>query len=229
MMRAWLLGGAAAATVAAALVGCNGLLGIGAASMAEDAGEGGPVMPARSLTCAYYCATIVQNCSQQYAEFVGSEDATSLCMAMCPALDQGSSISPSNDDTLGCRTYYAEQAATDPATNCRIAGLLGGGTCGKDPCQLFCELDVQYCASVGASVYTGLNDCTSDCEAASDGGGGYPYLVPPPPDSGCPAYDLLDCTNTLNCRFWHLQNAYGSSANGTFHCPHTELASMVCK
>lgn len=220
---------AAASVVAAAALGCNQLLGIGAATQeVEDSGggtgsDGGT--GARSLSCSYYCSTIIQNCTGQFAEFVGSEDSNALCTSMCPALDQGSTIGPSNDDTLGCRIYYAEQAASDPATNCRKAGPLGGATCGSDPCQLFCELDVQYCASVDAGQYASTNACLSACED-----GGFPYLAPAP-DGGCTGsqYDLLDCTNTLNCRFWHLENAYGSSTSGQFHCPHTQQVSPVCR
>jgi hypothetical protein len=199
--------------VAAALVGCNGLLGIGAASMeAEDGGggDGGVVIPGRALTCP-----------QANAEFVGSEDSQALCMTMCPALDVGGAIGPSNDDTLGCRIYYAEQAQGDPATNCRFAGPGGGGKCGTDPCSIFCALDVQYCnsASISTPAFASGTDCLAACNAGADGGG-FPYLTTGP--------DLLDDTNTLNCRLWHLENAYGSTANGQFHCPHTEQVSSMC-
>jgi hypothetical protein len=225
MRGAWLLGCGAAAVVAAALVGCNGLLGIGAASMeAEDAGgEGGGVpIPPRALSCAYYCATMVNNCTQANAEFLGSEDSVSLCTTMCPAIDIGGAIGPSNDDTLGCRIYYAEQSQGDPATNCRFAGPGGGGKCGTDPCSVFCALDVQYCnsASINTPAYTSNSACLAACASGADGGGGYPYLTTGP--------DLLDDTNTLNCRLWHLENAYGSTPNGQFHCPHTEQVSSMC-
>jgi hypothetical protein len=223
MKRATCLIACSGAALAAVVLGCNALLGIGAASLeSDDGGAGGD--GGRALTCAYLCATLVQNCTQQFSEFVGSEDPMTLCMQMCPAIDPGFSIGPTNDDTQGCRIYYAEQAATDPATNCRIAGPLGGGICGKDPCQLFCALDVQYCNNppVSTPQYNSTGDCLTACQD-----GGFPYLVPPP-DGGCPGYDLLDCTNTLNCRFWHLENAYGSQANGQFHCPHTQQQSPVC-
>jgi len=199
-----------------AALGCNGLLGIGPAS--READEAGA---AQSLTCQYYCQTIVQNCAQANAEFLGGEDPTALCMSMCPALDVGTAIAATNDDTLGCRIFYAEQAATDPVTNCRFAGMLGGGKCGSDGCQVFCSLDVNYCTSalLGGQIptpYTSQGDCLATC-----GDGGYPYLTQ---DAG----DLLEGTNTLNCRFWHLENANGSTAAGQFHCPHTQRVSMTC-
>ena len=223
MKGAWLFGCGAAAVFAATLAGCNGLLGIGAASMeSEDAGtDGGPVIPSRALTCAYYCATMVTNCTQANAEFLGSEDSQALCNTMCPAIDVGGAIGGSNDDTLGCRIYYAEQAQGDPATNCRFAGPAGGGRCGKDPCSVFCSLDVQYCnaAPVSTPAFTDNPTCLSACSGGPDGGG-FPYLTTGP--------DLLDNTDTLNCRLWHLENAYGSTTNGQFHCPHTQVVSSMC-
>jgi hypothetical protein len=215
----WLMGVGVVAGSAASLLGCNGLLGIGAASLESDDGGTG-IDASRSLSCPYYCSTIVQNCTQNNAEFEGTEDPTSICMSMCPALDVGTTgIGPSNDDTLGCRIYYAEQAANDPATNCRFAGVMGGGKCGTDPCQIFCALDLQYCSNppVSKPAYATVDECTGDCR----GDAGYPYQLTGP--------DLLDTTNTLNCRFYHLENAYGTSANGQFHCPHTMQASSICK
>ena len=219
----WMLACAAPAAVAGMAVGCNGLLGIGAASMEAD--EGGSPVPT-SLTCQYYCQTIVQNCTEANAEFLGSEDPTQLCMSMCPAFDVGTSIAATNDDTLGCRIYYAEQAGSDPQTNCRFAGVMGGGRCGSDACELFCSLDVNYCnnAPVNTPAYPATASVSGQqvCLAACAGDGGYPYLTV---DAG----DLLDTTNTLNCRFWHLENANGSAILGKLHCPHTEQMSALCK
>ncbi|HEY3820989.1 MAG TPA: hypothetical protein VGL81_27685 [Polyangiaceae bacterium] len=230
MRGVWLLGCGAAAVVAATLFGCNGLLGIGAASMeSEDGGtDGAPVVPTRALSCAYYCATIVTNCTQANAEFVGSEDSQTLCNTMCPAFDTGSAIGPSNDNTLACRIYYAEQAQSDPTTNCRFAGVGGGGKCGTDPCSTFCALDTQYCNTAAISTpdsypFASTTDCQTACTGSPDAGadsGGFPYLTT--------GQDLLDDTNTLNCRLWHLENAYGSTANGKFHCPHTQQVSSMC-
>jgi hypothetical protein len=40
--------------------------------------------------------------------------------------------------------------------------------------------------------------------------------------------DLPDGTNTLNCRFYHLENAYPSVSRGQTHCPHTMPISATC-
>jgi hypothetical protein len=227
----WLAAGCMAAAGALALglaaTGCNAVLGIGAASLDPDAagsgsGSGGG---GRSLSCPYYCSTVVQNCTGDNAEFEGTEDPTAICMSTCPGIDVGhaGTIGPTDDDTLGCRINYAEQAATDPATNCRFSGLGGGERCGKDPCALFCSLAMQYCTSLTKPTppYGSAAECLADCRGTGDAGGAYPYLLN--------VSDLQDNGNTLNCRIYHLQNAYGSEASGEFHCPHTGLVSQTCQ
>ena len=214
--------GAAAlvATLAAGLVACNGVLGIGTATVADDAGEA-----PRGLTCAYYCQTINQNCTGNNAEYL--IDPQTNCTTMCNnlALDQGATIGPSNDDTLRCRIHYAEEAASDPGTNCRFAGALGGGRCGTASCQEFCQLDLGYCSSAAVNVpaYTDTNACVSDCTTGGvDAGldGGYVMLTT--------GVDLPASGNSLNCRFYHLQNALPSVARAQTHCPHTMPVSATC-
>jgi hypothetical protein len=232
MVKRWLglaVGGAAACAAAGsvlAIAGCNSVLGIGAASLDSDGGAGGGGDAGRSLSCAYYCSTVIQNCTQNNAEFEGTEDPTAICMSACPGYDVGHSgtIGPSDDDTLGCRIFYAELAANDPATNCRFAGVGGGEKCGTDPCSLFCALDLAYCTSLTPSPtssykppYASTAECLTDCR----GDAGYQYLLD--------VSDLQDNGDSLNCRIYHLQNAYGSEASGEFHCPHTAKVSATCQ
>jgi hypothetical protein len=230
--------GGAVAVASAALFACNAVLGIGAATLDTDAGagaetgtgdDGGP--PGRALSCDYYCRTVDNNCTGNNNEFEGTEEAGAICQTVCPAYDIGhtGTIGPSNDDTLGCRIFYAEKAAIDPGTNCRFAGVAGGGKCGTDPCRLFCELTLAYCTSPPLPATpcsdTVTDTCTpyassADCLAACRGDAGYQYMLT--------GSDLLDDTDTLNCRVYHLLNAYGSSTSQSFHCPHTAKVSAVC-
>jgi hypothetical protein len=210
-----LFGVGALAACAAAVVACNGLLGIGPASVADDAGPGNQA----SATCQYYCDTIMQNCP------VGSPNAEylqpAICMSMCPAFDSNGSIQDSKDNTLDCRIYNAQQAAKNPDVYCRFAGPLGGGHCGSDPCQPFCTLDTSYCngqcsgSDCKPVIYSSPDVCEAACKQ------GFPYLL----DAGDTA---LESTNTLNCRLWHLETAFVSTDNGQYHCPHTAVMSATC-
>jgi len=211
MKGAWLLGCGAAAVFAATLAGCNGLLGIGAASMeSDDAGAG--EASTNTLSCSSYCSVIMQNCTNDNAEYLTAD----ICNAMCPAFEQGTSVADTADDTLGCRLFFANQAAQTPDTSCRQAGPLGGGHCGASPCGPFCDQDIGYCTSSTAVAYDGgLSACLSACQ-------GYPYLTGDAGDT------TTESGNTLNCRLWHLETAYTSQQFGVFHCPHTAQLSSTC-
>jgi len=190
----------------AAVVACNGLLGIGPASVADDGGA------TPGANCGYYCQTIMQNCQGSNAEYLTSD----VCSKMCPGFDSNGTIQDSKDDTLDCRIYNAQQAASDPAKYCRFAGPLGGGHCGSDPCQPFCTLDTTYCNNppVSTTVYSTPVACANACK-------GFPYLL----DAGD---TQLESTDTLNCRLWHLETAFKSNENGEYHCPHTAVMSATC-
>jgi hypothetical protein len=167
----------------------------------------------------------------------GEYETLQTCVAMCKSIgwDPGNGALASKDDTLGCRFFFAQQAANDPAKNCRLAGLLGGGQCGTSACDDFCTADLAYCNSpaINPRAYRTQSACTADCLPhdggaldAGDGGNtgyGYPYVNE---DAG--ELFNIETGNTLNCRLWHLNAAY-QSGGGTFHCPHTELMSSRCK
>jgi hypothetical protein len=211
-----LAGVGALGACAAAVVACNGLLGIVPASLEDDGGAGSP-----SATCQYYCDTIMKNCrtGTPNAEYL----TPAICMSMCPAFDSNGSIQDSKDNTLDCRIFNAQQAAKNADLYCRFAGPLGGGHCGADPCQPFCTLDTTYCNGTCATgndpckpkVYTNPAACEAACTM------NFPYLL----DAGDTA---LETTDTLNCRLWHLETAFVSWDNGEYHCPHTAVVSATC-
>ncbi|HEY8089539.1 MAG TPA: hypothetical protein VIF09_16875 [Polyangiaceae bacterium] len=196
--------------VGGVLLGCNGLLGIGAASL-EDEGGAGPTNTTQ-LTCASYCSVVMTNCTGPNAEYLTQD----ICNSMCPAFELGGTIADTADDTLGCRTFFANQAASTPDTSCRMAGPLGGGHCGTNPCGPFCDLDVSYCKGDKPLPYEGgLPDCLGSCA-------GYPYLTTGAGDTTSESGD------TLNCRLWHLETANTSDSYGQQHCPHTAKVSFTC-
>ncbi len=205
-------------------LGCNGLLGIQSATVG-DLDAGAPVEA--GVSCAYYCQTITQNCTG--ADDTEYQGDLNLCLTMCNALPSDTGfLTDTSGNTLGCRIHYAQLAASDPGTNCRFAGPLGGGQCGakSDACTNFCALDVPYCLSVKTPAYLTQNDCTTQCLTGGDAGTGYLFVT----DGGAntQGVDLPDGTNTLNCRFYHLENAYPSADRGHTHCPHTMPISATC-
>ncbi len=207
-----LSGVGALAACAAAVVACNGLLGIGPASAESDDGGASP-------TCQYYCDTIMQNCPMgtPNAEYLSPD----ICMSMCPAFDSNNTIKDSKDDTLDCRIFNAQQAAKNPDLYCRFAGPLGGGHCGSDPCEPFCTLDTGYCNGqcVNGDCKPVIYSSPAACETACTKN--FPYLT----DAGDTA---LESTDTLNCRLWHLETAFTSADLGEYHCPHTAVVSATC-
>jgi hypothetical protein len=214
MKRTWavlgVFGSSAVMVMAGALVACNGLLGVGTASLESDDGGSGGETSVAELSCANYCNVVMQNCTGSDAEYLSS----AICNSMCPAFEQGVVVADTADDTLGCRLFFANQAAQAPDTACRIAGPLGGGHCGKTPCAPFCDQDLGYCTGMNVA-YSGAGACLTACQA-------YPYLTADAGDT------TTESGNTLNCRLWHLETAYTSQSFANFHCAHTEQVSTMC-
>jgi hypothetical protein len=212
-----ILGIVSALVVGAAVVACNGVLGIQSATTGDTVPVG--------LTCDYYCQTINNNCpTTTNTEYQQSAD---LCTSMCNnlELDLGT-LNDTSGNTLGCRIHYAQLAGTSNAdANCRFAGPLGGGVCGQpsDACNNFCSLGVPFCSQQGAPDYVNVGDCLDACNPDA-GYAGYVFTT----DGGSTGVDLPDGTNTLNCRFYHLENAYPSKARAVVHCPHTMPMSATC-
>jgi hypothetical protein len=223
----------AALGVMAGVTGCNGLLGIQSATLGEGNDAGPPIEAGPpQATCASYCQLMTVNCSTGQDTEYQQDPTMQLCLSMCNdlALDTGL-LTDTNVNTLGCRVHYAALAASDPTTNCRFAGPLGGGMCGTktDACNNFCQLDVPYCmqSPVSSPSYASMSDCTSSClvgGSTGNAGTGFVFTT----DGGSTGVDLPDGTNTLNCRFYHLENGWPSAARGKIHCPHTMPISATC-
>jgi hypothetical protein len=187
-----------------AVTACNGVLGIPAATIVD----GGPTDP-----CTTYCHLVDKNCNGlEYIDY-------DTCTQLCPVFDQG----PAGDTTqnsLSCRTHFANLAATDPS-KCAAAGPLGGLVCGNDVCTTFCGLDQFTCNGQYEAYDGGGTECVADCRT------GYPQYVLP--DGGSSADILLESGNTINCRLYHLEASLSATLGGKMvHCQHTGLPSMTC-
>ena len=157
-------------------------------------------------TCEAYCTSIMANCLGEVAQYGTMES----CMGACAGLDLGTGADMAGN-TVGCRTYHAGVAATDPATHCAHAGPGGAAVCG-DNCEGFCAIAMSACTGADQQ-YADEAECMTDCATFAD----------------TEPYDVSDTSsNTLACRLYHLTVAATDAASATAHCGHITSASPVC-
>jgi hypothetical protein len=191
----------------AALVACNGLLGIDEAKpIPTDAAP-----PAPTDDCAAYCTTINKNCTGALFEYHND----GVCRAMCQHFDLGLPGDESGD-SLACRLVHAGRAATDPLTHCPHAGPLGGNQCGQI-CESFCLQAHAVCSDV--TPFESEQSCQEACKNF-----GYREVVSADAGDLAFGYDNPKST-TINCRLEHLENAVQSTNDGDrkSHCLHAQL------
>ena len=149
-------------------------LAIGACSSSSsgttDAGAAGNEGGTGGAGCQAYCDTIMANCTSTTDPDsglpVGNQQYTNMnnCLNSCKAMPAGTSADTMGN-TLGCRTYHAGLAKSDPVTHCPHAGPGGDSVCGSD-CDGFCQIAMMYCTAANmAAVYSSLQDCQTQCAA----------------------------------------------------------------
>lgn len=149
-----------------------------------------------AITCDNYCARVLKNCTGDAAQYAD----LGTCKKICQALTLGDGGDTSGN-TVACRMYHAGAPALKaPGFHCAHAGPFGGDTCGTR-CGAFCLLAGAQCPQ----AFT-----TPSCDAAC--GSAFAFSpsageTPTSPTTG----------NTLNCREYHLIQAYGSPSP---HCGH---------
>ena len=207
--------------VATAGTGCNGVLGIGQATLdptiGTDGGSDAPTGP-----CSTYCTQIQQTCTGNNSQYAGIDaaDAIQVCENFCTNWDLGSSVDM-NVDTLACRTNQLAVAQAKGATLllCNQAGPTGGGACGN-PCHNFCLLDLALC---GPDAMTGVPSPYADQPTCLANCAGYPR--DPTPEGVA----LIEAGDTLDCRFYHLEASQEQlPTSAKTHCPHTAQVSATC-
>lgn len=225
-IKAWLFVATGMVTSAAALLACNGVLGITEAhvdpSLSVDGAtpqDGATVSDAGAdvdpYTCPAYCTAIMETCTGINQEYTTRD----VCLAMCSHFELGAAGTDTTNDSLACRVYHTSSAKKDPDYHCRHGGPTGGGHCGEKPCKAFCSLTFALCNPKGLFPYDGGElGCRTACEA-------YPYITA---DAG--DLTLEESSNTLNCRIYHLESAYavGNDIAAQEHCPHTGQVSATC-
>lgn len=153
--------------------------------------------------CESYCTTISETCTgdmQQYG-------TTQQCLDVCATLTPGS-VDDDQDNTVGCRLHYANEAAEDPEGFCRAAGPGGDEICGGD-CQGFCQIQSEACVG-DDEQFANNTDCISACTNFDDS---VPY-----------SSNVVD-GDSRACRLYHLTVA---ATNPEVHCPHITADSPVC-
>ncbi len=159
----------------------------------------------QAQTCANYCALIGANCTAANAMYGGAAE----CMASCMHFPAGTAADMSGN-TLGCRIYHADAAATNASLHCRHAGPGGDGACGMN-CEGFCAVALGSCAGQAAPPYASMGACMTACAGFAT----------------TPSYSAATTSgNSLACRLYH---ATAASTTPALHCPHTAPTGGPCQ
>jgi hypothetical protein len=134
--------------------------GTDSGSGGTDSG-GGSDAGAVTPTCTAYCTAIMTNCT------AGNQQYTTMtnCMNSCMAFPVGTSAD-TMVDSLGCRIYHANAAASMPMLHCPHAGPGGNAFCGSN-CTGYCDIVMHFCTGA-AQVYTTHDQCMAVCGATPD-------------------------------------------------------------
>lgn len=207
-----------------AVVGCFALAGCDDDNPATDAGAGSDAAPV--LNCANYCSKIMTNCTAGNTQYA----TMNHCLGSCAKMTLGA-ITDMTNNTVGCRSYHADNAVRQgqtPETHCPHAGPGGAAiaptgplpsTCG-DACTSFCTLNIATCGSTEAPI-TGITPRYQNVQACMTACGNFskakPYAVSPATPTG----------DSLACRLYHLTNAAQQYASASpnlmmvdIHCSH---------
>ncbi len=159
-------------------IGCDRIVGIEAAHLDPEL--------ATTPLCSEFCATVMQNCTGDFAVY----ESTAACLAVCAHLPPGRP-GDVEANTVYCRLDSAHPAGDTGAPNCPAASPGGFGVCGAD-CDGYCVLLQQVCPARFTASYRDLVDCGAQCSSL--------------PTSG--AFDLSQSSgNTVNCRLWNVSAA----------------------
>jgi hypothetical protein len=162
-----------------------------------------------AVDCTSYCTKVLAACPAPYAQYHDNAH----CMNMCAKFKTGAYAD--SDDSLGCRTYHADnvKSPADQPVHCPHAGPYGGDACGSR-CGDYCALALSLCTTANGNPqpYADLASCTALCT-----GGTFTF----DPDAGGGEFDPAD-KGKLNCLEYHLREAYTEPDGGAAqtHCPH---------
>ena len=172
----------------------GGTGGTGGVPVAGTGGTGGMIPNELPNDCAGYCQLIVGNCA---ANSLFPDEAS--CLQACEAFPTDGQVGAVSGNSLQCRIYHANVAATDAALHCPHAQPHGGGACGS-PCEAYCDQITLRCPQ----SYPNRLACEQTCASMNQVG----------------ASDAIS-GNSVQCRTYH--GSFPSAQDGAMHCPHAGL------
>lgn len=165
-----------------------GAAGGDATHCAHASAQGGNVC---GSNCDVYCRFMVGTCT-------GFDDVPT-CLSTCASYPADGALNAADGNNVQCRTYHA-MAAQGDATHCEHASITGGGVCGDDACEAYCDQVMNNCQAAQA-VYPNRDACLAGCaNIPADG-----------------AWDATD-GNSVQCRAYH--GAGAAAADPAGHCGH---------
>lgn len=154
--------------------------------------------------CERYCASVMMNCTDDFAVYTSSE----TCQAVCHALPEGLE-GDEVGNSVHCRMRAAEAAPSEPSYYCPIAGPGGAGVCGTN-CESLCTIMESACSGEN-DQWDSTESCMTDCEGLADVG----FY------STAPTHALYEGEH-VQCRILHASSA--SLQDAAQHCPHASGA-----
>ncbi len=144
--------------------------------------------------CTEYCDVLKRRCPDAFP----AANFAEFCLDVCGFYPRGDAADGNN--TLECRTKYAEVGDCDPAhTN-------GGGRCGE-PCDVYCMLVSRNCEG-DLAIYESDVQCREECKVFRANGTHRDWL---------PELE----SDTLQCRTYHV--TLTALLDPAKHCPHGKL------
>lgn len=151
------------------------------------------------VSCDEYCTDVMSACPDSYP-------TRENCIQSCAVLPVGTPGAQEN--SLACRQGFATAAVLEPTpANCNAASFGGGGVCGADVCDLYCDLQLTNCVGQN-QVYADRGECMTVCGLLNTEGSFDDWLF---------ATEI----DTVQCRLYHA-GPPAAAAPGV-HCPHTRV------
>jgi hypothetical protein len=125
-------------------------------------------------------------------------------------VNKSSTATPA-DNSVECRAWHSQYAYTvNPSLHCTHASPHGGGECGENGCENFCDTVIASCTG-DLQQYETRATCIDSCMAFPEPGNTQ-YTYPETP---------VTMGNSVACRVYHAQVANTNAQLAETHCIHS--------